>query len=178
VVERASGKSFSAFLQAEVFDPLGMKHTFVRDPRKPAVKGQAVGYTPGLGLFPSWMSRSANAELLLALGARGAGLGKALPWKDLAAPTDLLLVGEAGVWSCVEDLARLENELRRPTLVRRASLERAWTPGKLDDGKPIPYGQGWFVANTPFGREVSHTGRWPGFTTCFLRYPERDLAVA
>jgi CubicO group peptidase (beta-lactamase class C family) len=152
VVERVSGKSLPAFLKAEVFDPLGMKHTFVRTQRRPAVKGRAVGYMKGLGLLPSWKYRSVR--------------------------TEFVLVGEAGVWSCVEDLARFEQELRRPTLVRRASLERAWTPGKLDNGKPVPYGLGWEVGGSPFGRTVGHSGSWPGFTTYFLRLPERDVAVA
>jgi CubicO group peptidase (beta-lactamase class C family) len=152
IVERVSGQDFAAFLKAEVFDPLGMKHTFVRDQRKPAVQGRATGYMPGLGLIPAWKYSRTN--------------------------TEFVLVGEAGVWSCVEDLARWERELRKPTLISRSSLERAWTPGKLDNGKPILYGLGWEVIDTSFGRMVRHTGGWPGFTTCFVRFPQSDLSVA
>jgi CubicO group peptidase (beta-lactamase class C family) len=151
IVERVSGQSFPAFLQAEVFGPLGMKHTFVRDPSRPDRAGQAVGYVDGVGLIRAWKYRRAT--------------------------TSVPLLGEAGVWSCLEDMARWEQQLRRPTLVRKATLDLAWTAGKLDDGKPIRYGLGWFVDGTPFGRKVSHSGGWPGFTTYFLHYPERDVSV-
>jgi CubicO group peptidase (beta-lactamase class C family) len=147
IVERVSGKAFPDFLRDEVFGPLGMKHTFVRDPSKLAAKGRAVGHTAGL------FSKYRRDDM------------------------SVLLVGEAGVWSCLEDLARWERELRRPTLIRKATLEMAWTAGRLDEGKPIPYGLGWFVEPNSYGRKVRHSGGQPGFTTYFLRYPEHDVAV-
>lgn len=42
-VERVSGRSFGAFLDAHVFEPLGMTSTVVHDGR-PAVPGRAIGY--------------------------------------------------------------------------------------------------------------------------------------
>src|SRR5688500_8376152 len=44
IVERVSGKSMRAFAQENLFAPLGMRATHVRDSHKEALSGRAIGY--------------------------------------------------------------------------------------------------------------------------------------
>jgi CubicO group peptidase (beta-lactamase class C family) len=49
-----SGQSFADFLKANVFDPLGMRHTFVYDASRPALHEVAQGYVGEKGQFQRW----------------------------------------------------------------------------------------------------------------------------
>jgi len=49
-----SGQSFSDFLKANIFDPLGMKHTVVYDASRPARHKLAQGYWEEKGQFERW----------------------------------------------------------------------------------------------------------------------------
>jgi CubicO group peptidase (beta-lactamase class C family) len=51
IVGIVSGQSFADFLKAEVFDPLGMKHTVVYDESRPFRHGLAHGYWKEQGQF-------------------------------------------------------------------------------------------------------------------------------
>jgi CubicO group peptidase (beta-lactamase class C family) len=44
IIEKVSGEPYRLFLQRHIFDPLGMKHSFVRDSDSPTPAGLARGY--------------------------------------------------------------------------------------------------------------------------------------
>lgn len=50
----ASGQCFADFLKANVFDPLGMKHTLVYDASRPALHKLVQGYVGEKGQFQRW----------------------------------------------------------------------------------------------------------------------------
>jgi N-acyl-D-amino-acid deacylase len=52
------------------------------------------------------------------------------------------LYGDVNVQSTVEELARWDQALYSERLVQAATLQQAFTPGKLRDGKSIEYGFG------------------------------------
>jgi CubicO group peptidase (beta-lactamase class C family) len=54
IVAMVSGQSFADFLKANVFDPLGMKHTVVYDASRPARHKLAHGYWQEKGQFERW----------------------------------------------------------------------------------------------------------------------------
>jgi len=54
IVAIVSGQSFADFLKANVFDPLGMKHTVVYDASRPARHRLAQGYIEEAGQFQRW----------------------------------------------------------------------------------------------------------------------------
>jgi CubicO group peptidase (beta-lactamase class C family) len=54
IVAIVSGQSFADFLQADVFDPLGIKHTLVPDPSRPVLHKLARGYFEENGQFQRW----------------------------------------------------------------------------------------------------------------------------
>jgi CubicO group peptidase (beta-lactamase class C family) len=54
IVAIVSGRSFAEFLKANIFDPLGMKHTVVYDASRPARHKSAQGYLEENGKFVRW----------------------------------------------------------------------------------------------------------------------------
>lgn len=139
VVEKASGKPFAQFFAERIARPLGLSHTFVYHFKGPAAPAQRV------------------------MGMRREG-GKWLP-DDLISIDGV--VGDGNVYSSAEDLLRWEQALYTEKLVKKSTLEEAFTSVKLNDGSTYPYGFGWAVAKD--GRELSHTGSWVGFRTLIVR---------
>ena len=83
------------------------------------------------------------------------------------------LGGEGGLVSCVEDLALWTAWLGRHPWLDAALQAQAPFP----DGSLNPYAHGVEVRPWRGLRTVSHGGLWPGFKTCFLRVPAKQLAV-
>ncbi len=149
VVERVSGQTFGEYLRHHVFEPLGMNDTVVRDDSEPEIHNRAYGY-----------SRQEDSFIL----------------NDDDALNHI--IGSGGIYSTVEDLYLWDQALYTERLVRRATLEEAWSPVRLNDGDDYPYGVGWGLE--PYGalgRRVSHGGGWVGFSTFIVRYPERRFSV-
>jgi hypothetical protein len=77
----------------------------------------------------------------------------------------------------VLDLAKWDAALYTEKLIKRSSLDQMWTPVKLNDGKPYPYGFGWRVAELNGHKLIEHGGSWQGFTTGISRYVGDKLTV-
>lgn len=90
---------------------------------------------------------------------------------------DTRIVGDGQVMTSVGDLGLWDKALRRNTLVRSATLARAFTSGTLDDGKKTGYGYGWSVGKDGNRRLVDHDGEWAGTNTYILRYLDGGLTV-
>jgi len=56
--------------------------------------------------------------------------------------------------------------LANHTIISKAYLDEAWTPGILNDGEKTDYGFGWFLEDDMTKPQtVSHSGGWVGFVT-------------
>jgi D-alanyl-D-alanine carboxypeptidase len=82
-----------------------------------------------------------------------------------------------GLYSTVDDLVRFEQGLLAGKLLKRETLERAWRPGTLTDGRTTAYGFGWIVTELGGVREVGHGGDITGFNTYLAHYPDQKLTV-
>lgn len=157
IVEQVSGVAFPEFLKRNIFTPLGMRGTYMnlRDPD-----------APGRGAEES--------------SRRAYGYSKR---DDVFERTDQSLtsyvLGDGGIYSSPEDLAKWERSLLGARLVRRETLEQAMAPqiatGSGTDG--VSYGYGWYVGAHRGVRAVWHEGTTVGFRNFYLRIPERKLAV-
>ncbi len=149
VVERVSGQRFGQFLEDNIFRPLGMNHTVVRDSTEPEIANRALGYSRADGSFALDDDHVLNH-----------------------------LVGSGLMYSTVEDLALWDQALYTDTLVQPATLEEAWSPVRLANGEEYPYGFGWRLGRYGgLGRRLAHAGGWVGFSTFIVRYPERRFSV-
>jgi hypothetical protein len=80
--------------------------------------------------------------------------------------------------STVDDLARWDEALYTDKLLKPVSLERAWTPYVLKNGKPTGYGYGWGVSKVRGRPSIEHSGGIFGFSTDAIRLPADHVYVA
>ncbi len=148
IVERVSGQSLDAFLQARVFKPLGMTATHVRTDHTVVVPHRATAYRPN--------------------GPEGFAIDMS-NWNQ---------PGDGAVQTHVRDLARWDAELAHPKVIDPALLKAMQTPGKLADGSPISYGLGLSMDSYRGLPRVQHGGAWGGYRAMVMRFPEQRLGLA
>ena len=104
-------------------------------------------------------------------------------------------LGDGGIYSNVEDLAKWDEGLRNHTLLSEKEMEPAFTPGKLNDGSlpywpkdphdtnksdqayPILYGFGWFLDPYHGHTRIYHDGESMGFRTTIQRFVDNHFTV-
>lgn len=149
VVEKASGLTYEAYLQENIFGPAGMNVSRLEHPQE-VVPKRARQYRRDRG-----------------------GIINA-PYVDLS----FKWTG-GGVISTVEDLARFHIALATGVLLKRETLDVVYTPNTLNDGTATNYGIGWRIDRDEKGHTwVYHSGGATGGSSYLLRNPEAKLAVA
>jgi CubicO group peptidase (beta-lactamase class C family) len=155
IVAKISGLSFPQFLQERIFSPLGMKNTVAYVKGQNQVPNRAYGYTK---------------------------VGKVWDETDQS-PTSATL-GDGGIYSSLQDLAKWDDALRRNTLVSAGEMSVATIPVKppqdgvqTPDGAPADYGFGWFLNSYHGHKRMWHYGETVGFRTSIQRFIDDDLTV-
>jgi CubicO group peptidase (beta-lactamase class C family)/microsomal dipeptidase-like Zn-dependent dipeptidase len=144
VVEKASGHEFAQFLRARIFAPLGMTNTVAFEDGVSTVPSRAYGYT-------------------------GDGTG----WARTDQSSTSAVLGDGGVYSSTDDLAKWDAAWYDDRLLSKASRERAFAQATHTDNPSIDYGFGWRIT----GETLWHSGETRGFRNVIVRYPERRLTV-
>jgi CubicO group peptidase (beta-lactamase class C family) len=165
IVAKGSGKSYGEFLHERIFAPLKMNHTIVYQKGKNEVANRAFGHSRENGAFKETDQSSTSATL-----------------------------GDGGIYSNLEDLAKWDDALRNYTLLGEKEMQPALTPAKLADGsephwpseanddnlhpgKPVSYGFGWFLDSYQGRQRMWHTGGTMGFYTVIERFPDDHITV-
>jgi CubicO group peptidase (beta-lactamase class C family) len=148
IIEKVSGMSFAEYLKQNIFDPLGMKNSFVYSKEK--VKA-ATGEKLAIG-YDHPRRRAENSYL------NG-------------------IVGDKGIYSTVEDLFRWDQALSQGNLISLFTLEEAFTPAHRDLRDYDNYGFGWRVNLNNGNKIVFHSGWWKGFKTYFIRKVEEQKTI-
>lgn len=147
VIEKVSGLAYSEYMQAAIFESLGMKSTRSALPRQ-LLRNRASGYERVGKVFE-------NRDAIQPHTGRGLG--------DIA--------------TTVTDMALWEREQLSPRLVSAATAELARQPVALNDGSHKPYGYGWSTEQLLPLSTLSHDGQTAGFTAAYIRVPEKKLAA-
>ena len=148
IVERLSGERFPLFVKHNIFDPLGMTHSYVHS----------------TSLDVDSLHQSA-----MVIGHRGHFV---IPMTPCDGP-----VGDKGVYSTVEDLYLWDQALEKSKLLPTDIQEEEFSPGRTNSGAEVPYGFGYRLRSCPWGRLVYHNGLWGGFKSSFLRYIDAQTTV-
>ena len=149
VIERVSKQTFPKFMQTRIFDALGMTHTF------------------------SLPNATRRADPLVAMSYTGsAAAPEAYPSDDFDG-----LYGSGSIYTTVGDMALYDEALYAGTLVSAETLQEAFQPAKLNNGKTEPYGFGWELETYQDQSYVAHSGGWLGFISDYVRFPEEHLSV-
>ena len=84
----------------------------------------------------------------------------------------------AGIVSSVLDLAKFDIALESDKLISPKMKELAFTQTKLNDGREIPYGLGWFIGKYKNYKIVYHTGWQPlSFSGLYLKVIDKDITL-
>jgi CubicO group peptidase (beta-lactamase class C family) len=173
LIENITGMKYQEYLQKNVFIPAGMKSTFIKTSNTNINKISNIAYNYDHGKLSSTSK------------VRVDSFAKPV-FKTEFKTIDL--VGSTNVYSSTIDLAKYDEALYNGKLLTTKSLELAFTPVKLNDGKNAEsrnfrqnffQGLGWFIlADTSMGKIVWHTGGVPGGLTMFMRNIDRHQMLA
>jgi CubicO group peptidase (beta-lactamase class C family) len=166
VAARTAGKPFGDLLRERIFAPLGMTRTLAYEKGKNEVPDRAYGHTKEPAGFRETDQSATSATL-----------------------------GDGGVYSCLEDLAKWDEALRTNTLLSAAEMAPALTPVRLADGseplwpageqggdnlfpgRPVAYGFGWFLDPWQGHKRAWHHGETMGFRSIVERFPADGVSV-
>lgn len=156
MIERVSGVSFAAFVDAALFKPLGMTGSSCGGSWS-EVSRLAMPYEP---------ARTATDQL---------------DWSRLlvARPyTMSALHAAGGCVSSARDLARFHRALSAGTVIGTPVLTMSYAPARLADGSSDRMSAGGWQLDQVAGRRAAmRGGALPGVCTWFLTVPDEDLAV-
>ena len=155
VVAKISGQPFREFLRQRIFEPLKMNHTVVYERGKNEIYDRAYGHTKTAAAWTQTDQSSTSATL-----------------------------GDGGMYSSLEDLAKWDEALRTNKLLTEDEMRPAYTAVTLADGShprwpresdypagsPAVYGFGWFLDPYRGHSRTWHYGETMGFRSYIVRF--------
>ena len=148
-VAKVTGKSFRAWTDANLFQPLGMKHTHVCDNSAEIVPDLAESY--GVGIKPGTLQRVTS---------------------------QLSAQGSSSLFISAEDMGKWLLNFETAKVGGKAAIELMCQPGKLNRGKKVDYGFGLSVDDYHGNKMFSHGGSWAAYRSFTMVIPEKRFAVA
>ncbi len=152
IVEKISKTSFPEFMKANIFDPLGMKDSYIYSK---AVDNFIAGSAKGFSFY--FRGRSFKEEIPDYLDG---------------------VTGDKDMFSSVRDMFLFDQSLYDCTILKASTIAEAFTADPSDKGKLKKYGFGWRLRVSDDERqEVYHYGWWHGFRTYFVRELSDKLTI-
>jgi CubicO group peptidase (beta-lactamase class C family) len=162
VVAKISGEPFAQFLRERIFAPLGMTQTLAYQKGGSDVARRAYGHSK-----------------------EGDG------WKETDQSSTSATLGDGGIYSSLDDLAKWDDALAQHTLLSEAELQPALTSVKLADGSqpkwpansdrpegtPVAYGFGWFLDPYRGHQRMWHYGDTMGFHSYISRFAAEKVTI-
>ena len=162
IVAKVAGKSFPEFLHDRIFAPLQMRNTLAYVKGKGEIAIRAFGH-----------SKTDSS------------------WKETDQSPTSATLGDGGIYSSLEDLAKWDEALTNHTLLSESEMQPALTPAALTsgtqpvwaansdrpEGTPVSYGFGWFLDPYRNRQRMWHYGDTMGFHSYIARFPADRLTV-
>lgn len=148
IIEQASGMPFSEFMQVRIFNPLGMKDTYIysADHQNLPQENITTGYT----------RRDIPDKLVATDG----------------------IVGDKNIYSTVGDLLKWERANSQAYLFQQSTLDSVIIGRSNEKLGRKNYGYGWRILNEPQkDRIIYHTGWWHGYTAILSRNPKDETVI-
>ena len=149
IIKKITGKSMRFYADEKIFKPLGMKNTHFHDDHTMIVKNRASGYSP-----------QKNGGFRIDM-------------------TNLDMIGDGGVFTCVDDLFFWDQNFYHNKLGKggQSLIEKMLTCGYLNSGKKLDYALGLVVSQYRGLKMINHGGAFVGFRAQIIRFPEQHFSV-
>ena len=149
IVEKITGLTYADFVKQNIFEPLGMKNSYVYSYKYDTIREN---HLTGYRLYKGWRH----------LKIRGT--------------VNDAIVGDKNVYANTEDLYKWNYGLNNGMLLSKESLALMHTKGETRYGRKVPYGFG-FRLDTRKEERIYHYGKWNGFSTGLIEYPKDDVVI-
>lgn len=147
IVEKVSGKPYEQYITDHLLKPLNMEQSFF-DINNRIIPNKVNGYVTENNYFK-------NADYWSSSIAYAAG----------------------GLLSNTGDLYKWFSGLLQYKILKKETLQKAFTAYRLADGSPISYGYGWYVQQSGNLQSIEHAGIMNGFVSNLVYFPQRELFV-
>lgn len=148
IIEEVTKMSYKQFMKEFIFDPLGMKHTFVYDPA----------------------DRSRYNDIITQ--------SYQYNWSVYKETHEDGVYGDKGIYSTVEDMYRWDQSFYNHTLLNEKTLRMAYTGYSNERPGVKNYGFGWRMLNLADGYKIIyHNGWWHGNNTVFYRFVKDNFTI-
>jgi len=146
-VKRVTGQSFRDWTWANIFRPLHMLKTLVRDRLGEPVRNQAYGY---------------HYQRMRGYQKGGDNLNA---------------VGSNCLFSSVEDMGKWMLNLETGKVGGSTVIKKILTPGVLDNGEEIDHAYGWDIDTYKGLKRFTASGQWGGFNSTIQYFPQHKFGV-
>jgi CubicO group peptidase (beta-lactamase class C family) len=148
IIEKVSGKSYQQYIQDHLLTPLALNHSYF-DRDGIIIPNRVNGYRKE---------------------------GTIIKNGDFWSPSIAYAAG--GLLSNTTDLFTWFKGLLSYKILRKETLDQAFTPYKLKNGTGISYGYGWYIQNQNGIQFIEHGGKMTGFLSNEVYYPRQDIFIA
>ena len=147
IMETVTGEKFTPWMKTNIFEPLGMIHTYVEDQYNRVVPQNASSY---------------NGDI-------EDGFDRAIEFWDY--------VGSGNMHSTVPDLLKWMDNFSNPTNGWAEAFEMMQTTDPFNDGSPNNYAFGVGIGELNGHKTIQHGGSIGGFRSNVISFPEEGLSI-
>jgi len=147
IVNRVSGEPFPTWGKTNIFEPLEMSSSLIRNDYTEMIPGRAYGYTKGRD------------------------------GKYHTNPDSWAMIGPSGIYSTIEDMAKWTINFDQQEVGGQEVFNLMFQQGKLNDGKTISYASGLYINEYRGTKTIGHDGGGAGFTTFVTYLPEYHFSM-
>ncbi|MGZ2369237.1 serine hydrolase domain-containing protein [Ancylomarina sp. YFZ004] len=147
IIEKVTGAKFPQWMTETVFEPLGMKNTYVEDNYRRIVANNATSYYEG-----------ESGEFERAVEYWG-------------------YVGSGNMHSTSDDLLRWLANFKEPQTGWETHFDMLQTVDTLNNGRENIYAFGLVIGDFNGLRSIGHSGGIGGFRSIVTTYPEEELSI-
>jgi CubicO group peptidase (beta-lactamase class C family) len=148
IVAKITGQSFRTWTDTNLFQPLGMKHSFVCDNPTEPVINRAMSYWPD--------DRKKYHRAVSQLAAQGS----------------------SSLFVSAEDMGQWLLNFESGRVGGKSAIDLMRQPGKLNSGKNVDYGFGLELDDYHGGPMITHGGAWASYRSDVIWLPNQHFAVA
>ena len=162
VVENAAGIPFYQLIMQNIIEPAGMTSS-----------------APGINLYTYINYAKKHKEIRLFFERTFAALAKPYAVNDRGEIVESYYLDEFGTFGGLRtttgDLLKYSRAIDKHQFLRKETQDKIFSPNKTKDGKPTPYGLGWFSQQYLGVKYYWHYGQTQGESGLFVKVPSKAL---